>query len=213
MMEGLLQGLVAAFTPFNLLMMVAGVVVGVIFGALPGLSGTMAIALFIPVTYGLDVIPALLFLVGNYSGSIFGGSITAILLKIPGDPGNAASVFDGHQMALKGEAGRALGFSAMCSALGGLFSGIILLLVAPQLARVALTFSAAEYFAIAFMGIAAITSLGDGNQLKSLISCAFGLSLACIGADSISGAYRMTLGIKFLYDGIQLVPAMIGFSL
>lgn len=210
MLDGVLMGLSAAFTPLNLLVLAAGVLVGVIFGALPGLSGTMAIALFIPVTYGMDVITALLFLVGNYSGSIFGGSITAILLKIPGDPGNAASIFDGHQMALGGEAGKALGLSAMCSCLGGIFSGIILLLVAPQLAKVALSFGAAEYFAVAFMGITAIASLGSGSQIKSLISCFLGLALACIGVDSLTGISRLTFGFRFLYDGIQLIPAMIG---
>ena len=210
MLDGIVLGLSAVFTPLNLLILCAGVAIGVIFGALPGLSGTMAIALFIPVTYGMDVVPALLFLVGNYSGSIFGGSITAILLKIPGDPGNAASVFDGHQMALRGEAGKALGLSAISSCLGGLFSGIILLLVAPQLAKIALTFSPAEYFALAFMGITAITSLGNGNQLKSLISCFIGLVMACVGADSLTGTYRLTYDIRFLYDGVQLIPAMIG---
>jgi putative tricarboxylic transport membrane protein len=209
--ENIIQGIITAVDPLNLLMLVLGVVAGIIFGALPGLTGPMAIALFIPLTYSMGVTPALIFLSAIYSGSIFGGSITAILLKIPGDSGSAATVFDGYVMAQRGEAGRALGLSAATSAIGGLFSGIILLFAAPNLARVALTFSSGEYFALAFMGLCAITSLGGKNQLKSLVSCVIGLVLACIGTDQISGNSRMLFGMSFLYDGIQFVPAMIGF--
>ncbi len=210
MLANIIHGFQGSFEPLNFLMLFSGVVAGIVFGALPGLTGPMAIALFIPITYSMDVTPALLMLVGIYSGSVYGGSITAILLKIPGDSGNAATCFDGYVMAKNGEAGKALGYSAACSALGGIFSGIILLFLAPPLADLAVTFGPAEYFAMAFMGLCAISSLGGGNQLKSVTACIIGLLMACVGTDEISGVARLTFGSSFLQDGIQFVPAMIG---
>jgi putative tricarboxylic transport membrane protein len=210
MLTQIIEGILELGIPFNFFSLFMGVFIGIVFGALPGLTGPMALALFVPLTYGMGVIPALLFLVGIYNGSVYGGSITAILLKIPGDPGNAATVFDGYVMAQNGEAGKALGYSALCSALGGIFSGIVLLFLAPALARAALSFGPAEYFSLAFMGLCAISGLAGGNLVKSLMSCVTGLLLACVGADEITGTYRMTFGTRFLMDGVQFVPALIG---
>lgn len=210
MLENILIGFQNVFEPFNFIVLFLGVLTGTIFGALPGLTGPMAIALFMPLTYTMGVTPALLFLLGIYSGSVYGGSITAILMKIPGDSGNAAAVFDGYEMAQQGKASEALGYSALCSAIGGVFSGIILIFLAPMLANVALTFGPAEYFALALMGMTAISSLGSGNQLKSLISCIIGLLIAVVGMDEISGTERLTFNSTFLQDGIKFVPALIG---
>ncbi len=140
----ILAGLSAVLDPVALLMMLAGVIVGIIFGAIPGLSATMAVALFLPVTYTLATTQGISLLIGLYIGAISGGLISAMLLRIPGTPSSIATCFDGHPMAQRGEAGKALGIGIFYSFLGGLFSFIALLVIAPPLAKIALKFSPFE---------------------------------------------------------------------
>lgn len=203
-------GFAAVLQPGSLLVLAAGTLVGLLVGALPGISAPMTIALFVPLSYTMDIVPALLFITALYCGADFGGAITAILMKMPGDPGNAATCFDGYELARQGQAGKALGVAAVGSAIGGQFSTLVLLFLTPLLAQAALSFGAAEYFAVAFLGLSAVSSLGAGSRLKSLTACVIGLFLATVGTDEITGAYRFTFDSMYLMDGLQMVPALIG---
>ncbi len=209
-MENIWIGITTSLEPINLLFNVFGVIVGIIVGAIPGMSGPMAIALFIPATFAMDPIPAVIFFTAIYCGSTFGGSVSAILLNIPGTSAAAATCLDGNQLAKQGMAGKALGTAALTSAIGGVFSCVVLLLCAPLLADFALAFGPTEYFVLAAMGISAISSLGAQSQLKSLLSACIGLFLATIGMDALTGQARFTFGQMFLLDGIGFIPALIG---
>jgi putative tricarboxylic transport membrane protein len=206
MYEGLLQ----LFTPYNLLAVVAGTAMGMLFGALPGLSATMGIALLIPLTFGMPPDAALIMLTAIYGAAIFGGSIPAILLHTPGTPAGAATALDGYQMTLKGEGGKALGIAAVSSATGGMLSAVALLLIAPPLARFSLRFGPAEFFWVAVFGLTIVASLSRGSLLKGLISGACGLLLGMIGIDTFTGVQRFTFGFAELFDGLGIVPALIG---
>lgn len=187
-----------------------GTIVGLIFGIIPGLGGPTALALLIPLTFGLDTTAAM-FLAGGIMGAIpFGGSVTAILLNTPGTAPNAATVFDGYPMTLQGRAGEALGAAAAASSLGGIF-GILILFAALPLAReIILLFSPPEFFMLAVLGLCAIAVSSDGKMLKGLIAACFGLMLAFVGYDNVSGTVRFAFGVDYLWDGIQLIPALIG---
>ena len=157
--ELLSSGFSVLADPYTLLMVLFAIVVGTIFGALPGVSATMAVALGLPFTYTMQPIPAIVFLVAVYCSSITGGSITAILFKIPGVPSSAPTTFDGYPMAQRGEAGKALGIALGSSAIGGLVAALAMLLLSPQLTQAALSFSASDIFAITFMGLSILTCL------------------------------------------------------
>lgn len=155
--ELLQSGFGVLMDPYTFMMMVFAIVVGTLFGALPGVSATMAVALGLPFTYSMKPVPAIVFLVAVYCSSITGGSITAILFKIPGVPSSAPTTFDGYPMAQRGEAGKALGIALGSSAIGGLVSAFCMLLLSPQLTQAALSFSPADIFAITFMGLSILT--------------------------------------------------------
>ena len=202
------------FTLQTLLGLAVGVGGGIIIGALPGLGATMGIAILIPVTYGMNPVPALVMLTGLYTAAIYGGSITAILLHTPGTPASAATAMDGYVLTLRGEGLRAIGMSTVGSMLGGTFSGIMLLIIAPPLARLSLRFNAPEYFLLAVFGLTIIGTLASNNLLKGVISGVLGLFLALVGYDVMYGTPRFAYGITALQSGIQTVPALIGlFSL
>ncbi|WP_243112626.1 tripartite tricarboxylate transporter permease [Caproiciproducens sp. NJN-50] len=186
-----------------------GLAAGIIVGALPGLTGTMCIALLLPMTYGLNSITGMILLLGVYCGGIYGGSITAILINTPGTPASAATVLDGYPMAKKGQAGRALNLALSASEVGGLFSVAVLIVAAPQIARVALDFGPAEYFALALFGLTIIASVG-GSLIKGLIMGLAGLFVATIGMDPVGGTNRFTFNITELSSGIDIIPALIG---
>ena len=196
--------------PYTFMMVVFAIVVGTIFGALPGVSATMAVALGLPFTYSMQPIPAIVFLVAVYCSSITGGSITAILFKIPGVPSSAPTTFDGYPMAQRGEAGKALGIALGSSAIGGLVSALAMLTLSPQLTQAALSFSPSDIFAITFMGLSILTCLDSKNILRTLISGLFGLLLACVGQDPMYAVQRLTFGSGELIAGLEMIPVLIG---
>ena len=186
--DAILTAFINVLTPLNLIGLIFGVAVGIIIGALPGLSVNMGIALLFPLTFSFQGIGGILMLLGVYCGAIYGGSISAILLKTPGTPASAATTIDGYPMAVKyGQPGRALGLSTFSSTFGGIFSAICLMIFSPLLASVALQFSKPEYFALAIFGISIITSVSSGSVLKGLMGGVIGLIISTIGIDAMSG--------------------------
>ena len=210
-MELLTSGLSVVFQPTMFLLIIFAVFLGTLFGALPGVSATMAVTLGIPFTYKMDAVSAIAFLVAIYCASITGGGMTAILFKIPGVPSSAPTTYDGYPMAQRGEAGKALGMQLVCSAIGGMFAAICMLLLSPQLTQAALSFGPSELFAISFMGLSILTSLETDNICRTIISGLLGLLLACIGLDPLLGVPRLTFGTRLLTSGIEMIPVMIGF--
>ena len=210
MFEALMIGAQAVLTVQGLLMIVLGVVVGIIFGAIPGLSATMAIALFLPITYGLSSINGIVLLVGLYVGGISGGLISAILTRIPGTPSSVATCFDGYPMTQKGEGMKALGVGVVFSFVGTFLSVIALLFIAPPLAQVALQFGAYEYFAVALFSLTMISSLSGKSLVKGLISGFTGAMFATVGMDMLGSVKRYTLGIDSAMSGLNILPVMIG---
>ncbi|MGI6672351.1 MAG: tripartite tricarboxylate transporter permease [Christensenellales bacterium] len=204
------NGLAIVFEPSMLIMVLFAVILGTIFGALPGVSATMAVALGLPFTYTMAPVQAIVFLVAIYCSSITGGGITAILFKIPGVPSSAPTTFDGYPMAQRGEAGKALGVALVCSAIGGLFSALAMFLLSPQLTQAALKFGPSEMFAVTFMGLSILTSLDSENVLRTIISGLLGLLLATIGQDPMYGVQRLTFGSRQLLSGIEMIPVLIG---
>ncbi|GKX29685.1 C4-dicarboxylate ABC transporter permease [Vallitalea longa] len=210
MLELLLHGFAMAFTPRILLCIFGGVIGGIAIGSLPGLTATMGVALLLPLTFGMDTVSGILMLLGIYIGAIYGGSISAILLRTPGTPAAAATALDGFELAKKGEAGRALGISTISSFGGGIVSTIMLILISPQLAKLALKFSAPEYFALAMFGLSIISSIAGKSMVKGLIAGVVGLLISMIGIDSITGYPRFTYGNINMLNGLSFIPIMIG---
>lgn len=210
MFDTLISGLQIVLAPSTFLLIFAGTVVGVIFGALPGVSASMAVALALPFTYTMNGVIAIAFLCSVYCASITGGGITAILFKIPGTPSSAPTTFDGYPMAQRGEAGKALGFSLIASAVGGLVAAFVMAIVSAPLATVALKFGPGELFAVAMLGLSVLTCLDNGNVVKTLVSGLLGLFLATIGMDPQTGVARFTWGSTTLLSGVEMIPVMIG---
>ncbi|SJZ65286.1 putative tricarboxylic transport membrane protein [Cetobacterium ceti] len=203
-------GLKIILNPSTFLLITAGTILGVIFGAMPGVSASMAVALALPFAYAMSPVIAIAFLVSVYCASITGGGITAILFKIPGTPSSAPTTFDGYPMAQRGEAGKALGFSLVASAVGGLVAAFAMALVSPQLSNIALEFGPSELFAVSFLGLSVLSCLDSDNIVKTLISGLIGLLLACVGMDPMLGIARFTWGTSTLLSGIEMIPIMIG---
>lgn len=204
------SGLLTACHPMVLLLMIAGVAVGIIFGSIPGLSAAMAVALFLPMTFGLDASTGMCLLVALYIGAISGGLIAAILLNIPGTPSSIATCFDGAPMARNGEAGKALGVGIVFSFIGGLISFIIMSFLAPQIARAAINFQAAENFAVCFFALTMIATISGDNILKGMISGMIGLLLSTVGLAPIDNVQRFTFGSSNLMNGFDVLPTLIG---
>lgn len=198
------------FNITTLLTILGGVAMGISFGAMPGLTSTMGVALLMPLTFSMQPHIGIMLLIGIFVGAIYGGSITAILINTPGTPSAAATVLDGYKFTLRGEAGRALGISTVSSFGGGIISGILLILIAPQLAEVALKFSAPEIFALAFFGISIIASVSGDSLIKGLMSGMLGLILSLIGMDNITGYARFTFGSTFMMGGLAFIPVLVG---
>ena len=202
-------GLIAE--PFNFVCLIFGVGVGIMFGAMPGLSVNMGLALLLPLAFAFKGMAGILMLLGIYCGAIYGGSISAILLKTPGTPASVATTLDGYPMAVElRQPGRALGLSTTASAFGGIFSTICLIICAPLLAKISLQFSKPEYFALAVFGLSIITSVSSGNVLKGIMGGIIGLFLATVGIDAMSGAIRFTLDTTYLLGGVSFIPILIG---
>ncbi len=197
--------------PFSMACLVFGVWVGILFGAMPGLSVNMGLALLLPLAFAFKGMAGILMLLGIYCGAIYGGSISAILLKTPGTPASVATTLDGYPMATKlHQPGRALGLSTTASAFGGIFSTVCLIVMAPLLAKVALQFSKPEYFALAIFGLSIITSVSSGSVIKGVMGGLFGLFLATVGIDAMSGQIRFTLDTTYLMGGVSFIPILIG---
>lgn len=210
MFDLLSTGLSIVLNPTTFLMLAGGTILGVIFGAMPGVSASMAVALALPFAYSMQPVISIAFLVSVYCASITGGGITAILFKIPGTPSSAPTTFDGYPMAQRGEAGKALGFSLIASAFGGMVAAFAMALVSPQLSAVALEFGPSELFAVSFLGLSVLSCLDSDNIVKTLISGLIGLLLACVGMDPMLGIARYTWGNSTLLSGIEMIPVMIG---
>ena len=200
----------ALLTFDTLLALVIGVFVGLAVGAMPGLSATMCVALLIPVSYRMDPIPAMIMLTSSYTAACYGGSFTAIILHTPGTPTNAVTAIDGYELTKKGQGFKAIGVSSIASGIGSLIGGFCLLFISPMLANVALKFSAAEYAVLTVFGLTIITSLTGESVIKGLMAGVFGLFMATIGIDAITGYPRFTFGNVYLESGIQLVPFIVG---
>ena len=209
-MDLLMMGLEVVFVPSTLILIFFATVLGVIFGALPGVSASMAVVLGLTFTYSMDPLTSIAFLVAIYCAAITGGGITAILFKIPGTPSSAPTTFDGHPMAQNGQPMKALSISLFTSAIGGIFAAVAMFLISPQLATAALKFGPSELFAVSFLGMSILTALDEGNVLKTLISGVLGLWLATIGMDPIRGIARFTWGSSTLLSGVEMIPVMIG---
>lgn len=206
----MLDVLMNLLTLENLVFINVGMAAGIMVGALPGLTGTMCIALLLPMTYGMNSLTGMLLLLGVYCGGIYGGSITAILINTPGTPASAATAIDGYQMARKGQAGRALEMALKASMVGGIFSVLVLSFAAPTIASVALKFGPIEYFALALFGLTIIASIGGDSIVKGLMTGMIGLFVATIGIDPIDGIDRFSFDITELSGGIKIIPALIG---
>ncbi|BER92972.1 tripartite tricarboxylate transporter permease [Thermatribacter velox] len=204
------QGLKEILDPQILLYIFGGVVFGFVVGALPGLSASTGIILFLPLAYQIPAAEAIMVMLGIYGGTMFAGSIPAILIRTPGTPSAAATTLDGYPMAQKGEAGLALSTSAIASFVGSLLSAIALFLVAPQLARIALKFGPPEFFALVVFGLTVIAGVTGKDALKGLIAALLGLFLGTIGMDPVMGYARFNFGSYALQGGLPLLPVMIG---
>ncbi len=187
-----------------------GTVVGILFGAAPGLTATTAVALFTPITFYMPLDVSLSFLMGIYCGGFYAGSIPAILINTPGAPGNAATVMDGYPMAKNGKAGESLGHSIISSWIGGTISAFALLIFAPIIAKVALKFGAPEYFAVAVLGLVCIAGVSGKSIVKGIAGACIGMVLGTIGMDPIDGLPRFTMDNLNLMGGIALIPALVG---
>lgn len=209
-MEIWLSSLLNVFSPMALILIAGGVLAGVMLGAIPGLNSPMGTALLIPFTFAMEPANGLMLLTAVYCGGTFGGSISAILFNVPGAPEASVTGFDGYPMAKSGKAGKALGIAIMCSCLGGLFSVIVMSLISPQLANVALSFSEPEYFALALAALTLIASLGGDKMIKAFIAGCIGLLAATIGIDPMTSIERFTFGGDALMGGINFIPALIG---
>ncbi|MDR2798646.1 MAG: tripartite tricarboxylate transporter permease [Treponema sp.] len=207
---GLLLGsMVQVFAPANVLFIILGAVGGILIGSIPGLTSTMGIALLVPFTYGMSIIPSIGMLLGIFCGAMYGGSIAAILIKTPGTPAAAATVMDGYPMGQKGEAGRALAIALFSSFAGGMIGAVIMTFLSPFISRMALKFGPAEFFTLAVFGLSVIISISGKSLTKGLIAAFFGLLISTIGMDKTSAYLRFTK-LPGFYEGIPFIPGLIG---
>jgi putative tricarboxylic transport membrane protein len=205
-----LSGLGGLLQARELLFLALGMTIGLFFGAIPGLGGATALALLTPLTYGLDPFTALA-LAGGVMGAVpMGGSISAILLNAPGSAPSAATCLDGHPLAQQGKAGLALGAAASANAIGGIIGTISVLAILPIAKDLVLLFGPPELFLLAVLGLIIVATASRGKMLRGLIAGAFGLMIAFIGYNDVTGVLRFTAGIAYLWDGVHLVPALIG---
>ncbi|RAI41330.1 tripartite tricarboxylate transporter permease [Rhodoplanes roseus] len=210
MFDQLLNGFATALLPLNLLIALCGCLVGTLIGVLPGLGPTATLAMLIPLVFSMPPATALILLTSVYYGSMYGGSTTSILVNIPGESASVITTIDGHKMAMQGRAGPALAVAAIGSFIAGTFAVLMLTFVGAPIARYALLFGPAEFFALMVFGLCTVASLTGTNVTKSIIATCLGLMIATIGIDLVSGAARFTFGNPFLQDGVDFVVVAIG---
>jgi putative tricarboxylic transport membrane protein len=210
LLEHLAIGFSVAFSPINLLFVTVGVVAGTLIGALPGVGPVAGIVILLPLVYGLDPTTAIIMMAGIYYGAMYGGTITSVLVGVPGEASNIPTCIDGYAMAKQGRAGPALTISAIGSFVAGTFSVIILMVAAPPLARFALKFGPPEYFAIMLLGLCCVAGLVGEAKLKGYAMALLGLMISLVGYDMITGFPRFTFGVLELADGIKFLPVAVG---
>ena len=206
----LFHGFAVVIQPFNLLLMVVGILLGVIIGVLPGLGGANGVAILLPLTFGMSPTSAIIMLSCIYWGALFGGAITSVLFNIPGEPWSVATTFDGHPMAQQGRAGEALTVAFTSSFVGALFAVIMITLVAPLVAKFALQFGPAEKFAVFFLAFCSFIGMGKEPPFKTIASMMIGFALAAVGLDSVTGQLRLTFGFTEMLNGFDFLIAVIG---
>lgn len=204
------DGLTNTFQPLTFLLLLFGVLGGMVFGSIPGLTAAMGVALAIPFTFGMSAINGLTLLTGIYVGGVSGGLISATLLNMPGTPSSITTCFDAYPMSCQGKSGQALGLGIISSFIGGITAVFVLITLAPLIARQALKFGPFEYFSLGILAFVAISSMLGGNIWKNLISLAIGMILATVGMDAINGLPRLTFGSYQLDGGISLLPLLVG---
>ncbi len=209
-LSSLLGGFAVVLTPLNLVLMFTGIVLGVIIGVLPGLGGANGVAILLPLTFAMSPTSAIIMLSCIYWGALFGGAITSILFNIPGEPWSVATTFDGYPMAQQGRANEALTGAFTSSFVGALAGVIVITFLAPVVARFALRFGPAEFFAVQFLTFASFIGMGRGSPFKTLASMCLGFALASVGLDTVTGQLRMTFGITDLLTGFKFLTAVIG---
>jgi len=211
MLELLSSGFADVLQPVTFAWLVFGTFIGVVVaGILPGTTGSMGIVLVLPITYYLPPPTALILLSGIFCGSMMGGSVTAILLNIPGTPSAGATLLDGYPLCKQGKAGKAIGIATISSFTGGMISTITMILVSPQLAKIALQFQAADFFSLSIFGLSIMASVSGKNIVKGLISGFIGLMVSTVGIDTIIGSQRYTFGSFYLMGGLQMLPVLVG---
>jgi len=206
----LLLGFQVALTPMNIMWTTLGGVLGTIIGMLPGLGPATGVAVLIPITFGMNPATALITMCAVYYGAMFGGSRASIMINVPGDASAIVSCFDGYPMTKQGRAGAALAISAIASFIGGMVGMVFLIFLTQPIASAALKFGPAEMFSLLLFALVATITLSEGNLLKGLIAIAFGLMLATVGIDGMTGIIRFTYGIESLNDGIDFLVIIIG---
>jgi putative tricarboxylic transport membrane protein len=209
-LNNLLLGFSVAFSPINLLFAFIGVFLGTVIGALPGIGPSAGVAVLLPVTFGMSPVTAIIMLAGIYYGAMYGGTITSVLINTPGESASVMTTLDGFQMALKGRAGAALGMAAIGSFIAGTASVVLLMVAAPPLADLAVTFGPPEYFALMVLGLTTLASLTSGSLLKGMVMAVAGLMLGTVGIDLMIGAPRFTFDNVNLLDGIDFLPVAVG---
>lgn len=208
MIENLIHALMVFFDIKIIVALFVGSFIGIFFSAVPGLTGTLALALLLPFTYGFPSEMAFVFIIGMLGGTVYGGSLTAIAINVPGAPSSIVTSFDGHPMFKKGKGGEAIGLATISSVVGGVFSAFLLILAGPQLGKLALKFGPPEYFTLALFGLIAVIVLSE-DKLKGLIATLIGLLLGTVGID-LFGTFRFNFGLDELSVGVPLIPVVVG---
>ncbi|HEX9672822.1 MAG TPA: tripartite tricarboxylate transporter permease [Burkholderiales bacterium] len=203
-------GFVHVFAPANLIALTVGLLAGLLVAVLPGLTLVMGVVLALPFTYKMDVTAAIILLTAMYVSGTYAGAWTSILFRVPGEPIDVPLLWDGYTMARKGQAAQALGWTLIAALFGGLLAATVMVLLSQPIAKIALTFSTSEYFAIIFFGLASVVSLGGASLANALISLFIGLLIATVGVDDTYGAHRFTFGVPILTDGIDYLVVMVG---
>jgi putative tricarboxylic transport membrane protein len=203
-------GFATCVSPYNLWMAVLGCLLGTLVGILPGLGPSATIAILLPITFGMDATPAMIMMCAVYYGAMYGGSTTSILVNVPGESSSVITCIEGHQLAMQGKAGTALGLSGIGSFIAGIIGTIGLVFAAVPLAEISLKFGPTEFFSLVLMGMLTIVFVGGKSIPKSLMSAAIGLGLGCVGTDIVEGKDRFTYGVPELLDGIDFVVLVMG---
>jgi len=204
------HGFLTVFQPINIFVLMIGLVLGLLVAVLPGLTLVMGVVLALPFTYKMGITPAVILLTAMYVTGTYGGAFTAILFRIPGEPIDVPLLWDGYEMAKKGEPAKALGWTLFAALAGGLVAAVVMVAASEPVAKIALSFSAPEYFALVFFGLASVVCLGGGSQVNAFISLFIGLLIASVGVDGTYGIERFSFGIDTLRDGIEYLGVMVG---